>query len=145
MLKKNISEKFRFLAVGGVCFIFTVAVNFVLKWTILDGHPASAMLVSVTLASVLSYYLNKYWTFKKRNKSIFEFILFMIISGVGAFINSIPVYFSRYILGFEHPSVSILFQEVSDFIAGPIIGTILAMVFRWFMMKVVIFKKDNYL
>lgn len=146
LLKKDISEKFRFLAVGGICFIFTVIINFVLKWTVLSNHPTSAMLVSVALASVLSYYLNKYWTFKKKeNRSILEFVLFMTVSGIGAFINSAPVYFSRYILGFEHPNVSLLFQEVSDFISGPIIGTILAMVFRWFMMKVVIFRKDDHL
>lgn len=145
LLKDNISEKFKFLAVGGICFLFTIATNFFLKWTFLSSHPASAMLLSVVLASVLSYYLNKYWTFKKDEKSIFEFLLFMIISGVGALINSAPVYFSRYILGFEYPDVSLLFQETSDFIAGPIVGTLLAMLFRWFMMKVVIFKKDNHL
>lgn len=146
LLKNNISEKFRFLAVGGVCFVFTVLVNFALKWTILSSHPTSAMLLSVALASVLSYYLNKYWTFKKKEtKSILEFILFMTVSGIGALINSVPVYFSRYILGFEYPGVSLLFQEVSDFISGPILGTVLAMIFRWFMMKVVIFSKDDHL
>ncbi|MEK7167219.1 MAG: GtrA family protein [Patescibacteria group bacterium] len=47
--------------------------------------------ISFSLATVNSYFLNKFWTFKKKDSS--SFLIFFIISLVGCVINTTIVYF----------------------------------------------------
>lgn len=134
-------RQMRFLAVGGICYIITIGINFLLKWTVLESKPTTALLIATTIASIVSYSLNKRWTFSSRGGKHpgIEAFLFAAVTGIGIVINSVPLYISRYALGFEHPPHSLFFQEVADFISGPIIGTALAMVFRWVAMDLIVF------
>lgn len=142
-VREKYNRQLRFLAVGGACFALTVALNFVLKWTVLSDKPTTAMIVATTVASVVSYLLNKTWTFDRQGKhhSVLEMFLFAVVCGVGILLNSAPVYVSRYVLGLEAPTHSFLVQEVADFVAGPVIGTAIAMVFRWWAMDRFVFPK----
>lgn len=134
-------RQMRFLAVGGICYIITIGLNFLLKWTVLEEKPTTSLLIATTIASIISYSLNKRWTFSSRgsNHPGVEAFLFAVVTGIGIVINSVPLYISRYVLGFEHPPYSLLFQEVADFVSGPILGTALAMVFRWVAMDLIVF------
>lgn len=134
-------RQMRFLAVGGICYLITIGINFLLKWTVLEEKPTTALLIATTIASVVSYSLNKRWTFSSRGSKHpgVEAFLFSVVTGIGIVINSVPLYISRYALGFEHPPHSLLFQEVADFVSGPILGTALAMVFRWMAMDLIVF------
>lgn len=136
----------RFLVVGGICYVITVCVNFALKWTVLEAKPTTALLIATTIASIVSYQLNKKWTFSSRGnrRSTTEMILFALVTIGGIIITSIPLYLSRYVLGFEYPQHSLLFQEVADFISGPIIGTAAAMIFRWAAMDLIVFKSPSH-
>lgn len=133
----------RFLMVGGICYVITIVINFALKWTVLSDKPTTALIVATTLASVVSYSLNKRWTFESRggHHSALEMVLFAAVTAGGILVNSVPLYVSRYLLGFESPPHSLIFQEVADFISGPILGTALAMVFRWIAMDLVVFRE----
>lgn len=142
-LRENYSRQMRFLAVGGTCFVLTVALNFALKWTVLSSNPTTSMIIATTVASILSYYLNKKWTFSEQgsHNSGLEMFLFAVVCGVGILLNSAPVYISRYVIGLETPAYSLLVQETADFIAGPILGTAIAMIFRWWAMDKFVFPK----
>lgn len=140
-VREKYSRQMRFLAVGGTCFVLTVVLNFVLKWTVLSSNPTTSMIVATTVASIVSYYLNKKWTFSEQggHNSGLEMVLFAAVCGVGILLNSAPVYVSRYVIGLETPAYSLLVQETADFIAGPILGTAIAMIFRWWAMDKFVF------
>lgn len=141
---RKFNRQIRFLTVGGICYLITIGINFLLKWTVLENKPTTSLIIATTIASIVSYSLNKRWTFESRggHHSAIELVLFALVTGLGIVINSIPLYVSRYVLGFENPPYSLLFQEVADFVSGPILGTALAMVFRWIAMDLVVFA-DN--
>jgi hypothetical protein len=52
-----------------------------------------------------------------------------------------PLYLSRYGFGLEVPNVTRTTQEIADFVSGPVIGTMLAMVFRYWAMNKWVFPK----
>ena len=54
-----------------------------------------------------------------------------------------PEYVSRYFLHLEEPYVNRLVQEVADFTSGMIIGTLVAMLFRWWAFKKWVFPDEN--
>jgi putative flippase GtrA len=143
MLKHR--ELLRFAVVGGICFVTTTAVNYTLKLTILNGHPVTALAVAVIIATILSYVLNREWSFHTRGgrERHHEAALFFLISGIGVGLNSLPLWMSRYVFHLTVPNVSLITQEVSDFLSGMILGTLLAMVFRWWAFKKWVFPESN--
>jgi putative flippase GtrA len=112
-------------------------VNYALKFTILNDKPVTALAIAVLIATIVSYVLNREWSFRTRGgrERHHEAALFFLISGIGLALNSLPLWVSRYMLHLEVPQVTLLVQEVSDFIAGIIIGTLLAMAFRLWAFK----------
>ncbi|MEX5277280.1 GtrA family protein [Kocuria sp. CPCC 205261] len=56
----------RFLTVGGICYLTTIGINVLLKWTVLEKKPTTALLIATTIASVVSCSPNKRWTFSSR-------------------------------------------------------------------------------
>lgn len=130
-----------FLGVGGFCFLLTLAVNYGLKFTVLGGHPTSAFLLANAVATIVSYYLSRRYTFGDVMHGLkrIQFLKFVIMSVIAVGITSAPVYISRWIFGFTEPQVSFVMQEVADFIAGPMLGTLFGMIFRWWAMKKFVF------
>ncbi len=130
-------ELLKFAVVGGVCFVVTVAVNYTLKFTVLNENPVTAQAIAVIIATIVSYVLNREWSFRTRGgrERHHEAALFFLISGVGVGLNSAPLWISRYALQLEEPHVSRLVQEVADFASGSIIGMLLAMFFRFWAFK----------
>ncbi|GAA0205812.1 GtrA family protein [Glutamicibacter creatinolyticus] len=130
-----------FLGVGGVCFILTLVVNYGLKLTILTAHPTTAFLIANAVSTVASYFLSRRFTFGDIAHGLkrVQFIKFVVMSVLAVGITSAPVYISRWVFGLTQPHVTLLVQEVADFVAGPIIGTLLGMVFRWWAMKKFVF------
>ncbi|TCO65629.1 GtrA family protein [Actinocrispum wychmicini] len=143
MLKHR--ELLRFAVVGGVCFAVTNVVNYSLKWTILEAHPVTALIFAVIVATIVSYILNREWSFHTRGgrERHHEAALFFLISGIGVVLNSAPLWMSRYVLDLRAPDVTVFTQETADFISGMIIGTLLAMVFRWWAFKKWVFPEAN--
>lgn len=135
-----------FLGVGGFCFILTLVVNYGLKFTILTGHPTTAFLIANMVATVASYILSRRFTFGDVAHGLkrTQFVKFVIMSVVAVGITSAPVYVSRWVFGLTQPHVSLLVQEIADFVAGPIIGTLLGMIFRWWVMHKFVFVDRNY-
>jgi putative flippase GtrA len=126
-------ELLKFGIVGGTTFVIDNAIWYLLKLTVLVSKPITAKAIAVIIATIVSYVLNREWSFRTRGgrETHHEAALFFLVSGVAVAINLVPPYLSRYVLDLEVPQVSRLVQEVADFVSGSIIGMLLAMSFRF--------------
>ncbi|MDH6133033.1 putative flippase GtrA [Kitasatospora sp. MAA4] len=124
----------KFLLVGGTCFVLTVVINYGLKFTLFESKPVVALTIATVIATVLSYLLNRQWSFRSEG-SHKEAIPFVVVSAVAIVVNDLPLLASRYLLDLRQPDVSHFSQEVADFVSGMILGTLLAMGFRYWGMK----------
>jgi putative flippase GtrA len=130
-------ELLKFAIVGGTTFVIDNGIWYLLKLTILEEKPVTAKIIAIIVATIVSYVLNREWSFRTRGgrERHHEAALFFLISGVGVALNSAPLWVSRYVLNFEVPHVSRLVQEVADFASGSIIGMLLAMFFRFWAFR----------
>jgi len=131
----------RFLVVGGLGFVITMGINYGLKFFVMPQHPVTALAIGITVATVVSYFLNKKWSFGDRGelRTGHELLLFLVVSLIGIGLNSAPLWISRYVFGLAVPNVSLAGQELADFISGPVIGTLIAMGFRYWAMNRFVF------
>ena len=65
MLRRH-HEAATFVVVGGTCFVATTTVNYALKLTVLPHKPVTALGIATVLSTVLSYVLNRQWSFRTR-------------------------------------------------------------------------------
>jgi putative flippase GtrA len=130
-------EMLKFAIVGGACFVLTNVVNYSLKLTVLRDNPVTALILAVLVATVVSYVLSREWSFRTRGgrERQHEAALFFVISGIAVGLNSLPLAISRYLLELRTPYVGLLTQEIADYVSGMILGTLTAMVFRWWAFK----------
>lgn len=130
-------ELLKFAVVGGTCFVIDTAIFFGLKSTILADKPVTAKIVATLVATIVSYVLNREWSFRTRGgrERHHEAALFFLINSVGIALNSLPLYVSRYLFDLQEPHVSRLVEEIADFTSAQIIGTLIAMAFRWYGYK----------
>jgi putative flippase GtrA len=138
-------ELVKFATVGGIAFLVDNGSWYLLKLTVLDTKPIVAKGVAVILATIASYVLNREWSFHTRGgrERHHEAALFFAISGVSIAFYTAPLGFSRYVLDLHVPHTSPLTQEISDFLFGSIVGTVIAMIFRWWAFKKWVFPKPD--
>ncbi|HEV2782350.1 MAG TPA: GtrA family protein [Actinophytocola sp.] len=137
-------ELLKFGIVGSTTFVIDNAIWYLLKLTILQPKPVTAKVIAVIIATIVSYILNREWSFRTRGgrERHHEAALFFLISGIGVGLNSLPLYVSRYVLDLEVPHVTRLVQEIADFTSGSIIGMLLAMAFRFWGFRRWVFPDD---
>ncbi len=138
-------EMVKFIMVGGTTYVVDISVFTLLKTTVLAPKPVTAKIIAVLVATILSYVLNREWSFRTRGgrERHHEAALFFVICGVGLMINAIPLWISRYVLDLQVPEASLLTQEIADFVSANVIGTLLAMVFRWWAFRKYAFPEEN--
>ncbi|WP_371479569.1 GtrA family protein [Kitasatospora sp. NBC_00315] len=124
----------KFLLVGSTCFVLTMMVNLSLKLTVLEHKPVVALTVATVVATVVSYVLNRQWSFRANGRQR-EAVLFLLVSAVAILVNDVPLIVSRYLLDLREPDVSAFTQEAADFVSGLLVGTLVAMVFRYWAMR----------
>ncbi len=139
-------ELLKFAVVGGTCFVIDTAIFFGLKSLVLSDHPVTAKVVATLVATIVSYVLNREWSFRTRGgrERRHEAALFFLVNGIGIVLNSMPLWVSRYLLHLQEPNVSRLAEEVSDFLSAQVVGTLIAMAFRWYSYKKWVFPQAGY-
>ncbi|MFE1316916.1 GtrA family protein [Kitasatospora phosalacinea] len=128
----------KFLVVGGTCFVLTMLINFALKMSVLESKPVMALTIATVITTVVSYVLNRQWSFRAAGRKR-EAAGFFVVSALAVGVNDLPLVASRYVFDFREPDVSHFSQEVADFFSGMIIGTLLAMAFRFWAMNRFVF------
>lgn len=138
-------ELLKFAAVGGAAFLVDNAVFYGLKLTFLEPKPVTAKIIAVLVATIVSYVLNREWSFRTRGgrERRHEAALFFLVSGVGLVLSSAPLWISRYVFRLEAPDVSLVTQEIADFMSAQIIGTLVAMVFRFWALRKWVFPEEK--
>ncbi|PRZ18165.1 GtrA family protein [Nesterenkonia sandarakina] len=130
-------EVAKFGAVGGVAFIIDSAIFLWLISGPMDDSQLKAKVVSGVVATLFSWVANRYWTFRHKRSTgkTRELVMFLVTNAIGLGIQTGCVGIAKYVLGMD--SVS----EV--FIAGNVIGLVLATIFRFFAYKYWVFTTDR--
>ena len=91
--------------------------------------PLGAKIVSVTLATLLTWFGNRYWTFRehRRKNFLLELVEFSVVSVGGLLISLLCLWVSHYLLG--------LTSLIADNISTNIIGLGLGTSFRFIMYR----------
>jgi len=128
-------EMAKFLVVGGFSYVVDVGLFSLLSHTVLENKVITAKAISILVATIVSYVLNREWSFSRRGgrEPRHEAMLFFLVNGLALLINLIPLALSQYVFGFNVSNYSRLTVTIADFIAANVIGTILGMAYRRFV------------
>jgi putative flippase GtrA len=134
-------ELVKFGLVGGTTWVIDTAIFLGLKSSVLIAKPLTAKIIAVVVATIVSYILNREWSFRTRGgyERPREASLFFLISAVGVVVYSAPLAVSRYVLDLKVPAVDLLTQNVADFVSGQIVGVLLGMAFRFWAFRRFVF------
>ncbi|MCW2499032.1 MAG: GtrA family protein [Frankiales bacterium] len=133
-LRPIASELFKFVIVGGFCFVLDTVLAYLLRFEVGLG-PTTAKALSTIIATAVSYVGNRLWSFAHRvdeDRSQGQDIsLYAVINLIGLVITLIPVDIAHYLLSATSP--------VAFTISG-IIGTGFATVFRFWAYRRFVFR-----
>ncbi|MDR7301321.1 GtrA family protein [Haloactinomyces albus] len=138
-------ELLKFGIVGATTFFIDTAIFYVLKWTVLEPKPVTAKVFAVLVATIVSYVLNREWSFRERGgrERHHEASLYFLVSGIAVALYAAPLWISRYVLLLQTPYTGRLTEEIADFTSGQIIGLLLGMAFRWWAFRRWVFPDDG--
>ncbi|GLZ54868.1 GtrA family protein [Actinomycetospora sp. NBRC 106378] len=130
-------ELVRFALVGASTFVVDTAVFLLLKSTVLEPKPVTAKVLAVLVATVVGYVANREWSFRARGGLARrrEAVLYFVVSGAALAVNAAPLGVSRYVLDLATPNVPAFTEQVADLVSAQIVGTLLAMAFRWWAFR----------
>ncbi|EKT77046.1 hypothetical protein WSS_A39626 [Rhodococcus opacus M213] len=138
-------ELIKFAIVGGTTMIFDLAIFYSLSLTILEEKPVVAKVLSGILATVLSYILNREWSFKNRGgrERHHEALLFFTISGIGVLLAAAPLWIANNVFDIRASQENLTTLVIVDFVLNYIIGNLLQMVFRFWALRRFAFPDEN--
>ncbi|GAC69759.1 GtrA family protein [Gordonia soli] len=136
-------ELIKFALVGGTTFVFDLAIFYTLSLTVLESKPVVAKIISGVLATILSYILNREWSFKNRGgrERHHEALLFFGISGIGVILQAAPLWVANNLFDLRS-NVTVTEVVVIDFVLGFIIGNVLQMTFRFWALRKFAFPEE---
>ncbi len=137
-------ELIKFGAVGAVAFVVDVYLYNVLRtgwWPADDGplstRPVTAKVVSTSVAVLVAWLGNRYWTFRRRRRAARsrELVLFVVMNAGGLAIASACLVVSHYVLGLRSP--------LADNIAANGVGLVLGSAFRFWAYRTLVFTESR--
>lgn len=141
-MKALVTQLMRFAAVGGVGLVVDVAIFNLLRVTIfspenLHEGPVVAKVISTSIAIVVNWLGNRYWTFgpHRRPQALREGLEFALVSIGGMAIGLACLWVSHYVLGFT----SLLADNVSSNLIGLALGT----AFRFWLYRIWVFRPER--
>lgn len=137
-------EMAKFLVVGGTAWIVDTGLFTLFSHTILADKPITAKAISILVSTVLSYVLNREWSFRSRGgrERHHEALLFFLVNGLALGLNLIPLAISHYLLGFNLDKHSQWTVSFADFVSANVIGTAVGMVFRYWAYRRYVFPEE---
>ncbi|WP_141717554.1 GtrA family protein [Nocardia altamirensis] len=126
-----------FLVVGAIGFLVDAGTyNLLVFWGgegLLYHYPLPAKIIAIVVATVVTYFGNKWWTFahKKTDNPGREYLLYAVFNVIAIGLQLGCLGFSRYVLDLSSP--------LSDNISGTLIGQIVAVVFRYWAYDTFVF------
>ncbi len=129
-------ELIKFAIVGGTTFIVDMAIFYPLAFTVLENKPVVAKIISGVVATILSYILNREWTFNNRGgrERHHEALLFFVISGIGVVLAAAPLWVANNVFNLREAPAG-LELAILDFFLAYIIGNFLQMAFRFWALR----------
>ena len=139
-LRAWLVELGRFLAVGGSAYVVDVGLFNLLRFgpgELLGDKPLTAKVVSVTVAVVVAWLGNRYWTFagSRQASRRRELTMFALVNLGGMAIAVGVLAVSHYVLGLTSP--------LADNIAANGVGLVLGTAFRYLCYRYVVFTADG--
>lgn len=130
-----IREVLRFATVGGIGFVIDFALfNLLLH---LGVGVLTAKGVSTTVAALITYVLNRNWSFAHRatRGHARDLTVFLVLSAVGLGIAEACLAFTHYGLG--------LTSKLDDNVSGVLVGTVLGTLWRFYAFKRWVFTRPD--
>lgn len=131
---KLVRYALKFGVVGLVGYVVDVGIFNALRLGVLGvDHffqgPIGAKIVSVTIATLVTWFGNRYWTFRehRRKNYLLELFEFAVVSVGGLLIALACLWVSHYLLGFN--------TLLADNISSNVIGLFLATAFRFLLYR----------
>ena len=128
-VRELVHEIAKFGVVGLLALVVDIGLFNVLRYAGGEGpfydRPLTAKVISVLVATTVSYFGNRFWTFRDRGRTTFarEYLLFFALNGVAMGIALFCLWFSHYALGLTSP--------VADNLSANVIGLGLGTLFRF--------------
>lgn len=147
-VRRHLPVKYRelakFLVVGGTSYIVDVGLFSLLSHTVLENKVITAKAISILIATIVSYILNREWSFSRRGgrERHHEAMLFFLVNGIALALNLVPLALSQYVFGFNTSNYSALTVTIMNFISANVIGTILGMAFRFWAYRKFVFPDE---
>lgn len=122
-------ELVKFGVVGALAYVVDVSVFNLLRYAgpgLLEGKPLTAKALSVAVATLVAWWGNRHWTFRRRQRGVTarrELALFVAMNAVGMGIALACLGFSHYVLGLTSP--------LADNVSANVVGLALGSVFRF--------------
>lgn len=137
-------ELAKFAIVGAITWFVDTGIVYALKLTVLPDKPLTARALGVFVATVVSYILNREWSFSARGgrQRGYEVVLFFAVSALAIGVTLIPQAVSLYVFDIHVPNVDRATQAVANFVTGQILGVLLAMAFRFWALRRFVFPED---
>lgn len=144
ILPPKYRELAKFLVVGGTAWIIDTGLFTLLSHTVLENKVITAKAISILVSTVVSYVLNREWSFSQRGgrERHHEAMLFFLVNGLALGLNLIPLALSRYVFGFNIDHYSRFTVSITDFIAANVIGTLVGMAFRFWAYRRYVFPEE---
>lgn len=139
------TELIKFAIVGATTMVFDLVIFYSLSLTVLENKPVVAKIISGIMATILSYILNREWSFKNRGgrERHHEALLFFTISGIGVLIAAAPLWIANNIFDIREGAASLGALVLIDFVLNYIIGNLMQMAFRFWALRRFAFPEAN--
>jgi putative flippase GtrA len=134
-------EAGKFLTVGGLGYVVDVGTFNLLRFAGGEGplydKPLTAKIISVVVATLVTYAGNRQWTWRDRRRSGYarEYALFFVLNGIAMAIAVGTLAISHYVLGFTSP--------LADNIAANVVGLALGTAFRFWSYRRWVFRPQD--
>ncbi|WP_280401015.1 GtrA family protein [Nocardia carnea] len=132
-VRAGLRQSAAFLVVGVIGFVVDAGTYNLLVFDLgfgdeigaMHGAPLPAKIIAIAVATVVTYFGNKWWTFshKQTGSPVREYVRYAVINVIAIGLQLGCLGFSRYVLELSSP--------LADNISGTLIGQIVAVVFRY--------------